>query len=126
LVFYIYVMKRGFHILALLLTLALIQGGMALAQGGKNMDSAKPEALQEQLNRLRVFYTETHPDIQRLKRHLKRALEEQELKRKQKAEPQPTPDSGAASGLEPESPAEDLEGRKNRYVVIPKKNLPSP
>ncbi len=44
-------------------------GGMADAQ---QMD-ASPEGIKKRIEELRVFYTDDHPDIQRLLRHLKKA-----------------------------------------------------
>lgn len=58
---------------------------------GKGLDSEKlatdessPDIIRSELDRLRVFYTEDHPDVKRLKYQLAVALEKAEAKRKER------------------------------------------
>ncbi|WP_156360714.1 hypothetical protein [Dethiosulfatarculus sandiegensis] len=43
--------------------------------------STKPEAIQKEIDRLRIHYTDEHPDIQRLLRHLEKARAQQEAEK---------------------------------------------
>lgn len=65
--------------------------GVAATGGGSDGES-DPTAIKKQIERLRVFYTDDHPDIQRLKRHLAKAEAQKEKKvedmKKQGAPPQ--------------------------------------
>jgi polysaccharide chain length determinant protein (PEP-CTERM system associated) len=49
--------------------------GSTTAGGGgqQGQGESSPEAIKKEIERLRVFYTDNHPDIQRLKRHLLKA-----------------------------------------------------
>ncbi|MBU1276034.1 MAG: hypothetical protein KJ720_11710 [Proteobacteria bacterium] len=64
-----------------------LQGGGSSQSGGQ--DDASPEGIKKRIGELRVFYTDDHPDIQRLLRHLRKAeaLEAaKEAKKKAEAE----------------------------------------
>lgn len=52
---------------------------------GKEAGESDPTAIKKEIERLRVFYTDDHPDIQRLKRHLRRALALQKAKKAREA-----------------------------------------
>ncbi|KIX13280.1 GumC family protein [Dethiosulfatarculus sandiegensis] len=49
-------------------------GAVSPGQGGQQgISESSPQAIKKEIARLRVFYTDNHPDIQRLKRHLLKA-----------------------------------------------------
>jgi len=66
------VAKLGRKIAAGLLGFCLALGAAPAGAIGPG-DSSSPEAIQEKLDRLRVFYTEDHPEVLRLKEHLRKA-----------------------------------------------------
>jgi polysaccharide chain length determinant protein (PEP-CTERM system associated) len=68
------------------------KGGTGGAADAQQMDSS-PEGIKKRIEELRVFYTDDHPDIQRLLRHLKKA-EAMEAEKKAKAAAE-----AAAAGL---------------------------
>ena len=72
----------GRKIAAVGLGLCLALGAAAPAGAIGPGDSASPEAIQKELDRLRIFYTEDHPEVRRLKEHLRKA---REMKARQKA-----------------------------------------
>ena len=43
--------------------------------GGQLHESADPEAIEKRIEELKVFYKEDHPDIQRQRRYLEKAIE---------------------------------------------------
>ena len=52
--------------------------------GGDAVGETEPEAIKKEIERLKVFYKGTHPDIQRLQRHLEKAEEQKEAQKKAK------------------------------------------
>lgn len=69
--------------LGLALCASLLLAPAARAAG--DYEETTPQAIQAEIQRLRVVYTDDHPDIQILKRRLQRALELQEKKKQEKA-----------------------------------------
>ena len=106
--FYIRIMMKVLFIILVLILAAWPNAAWAI-----NLDSGNPESIKSELERMRVLYTEDHPDVQILKKRLKRAQEVEKEKKQQRgqvvqSEPQPEP------------------GQQNRYLVIPQKMRPPP
>ena len=53
----------------------------ASTTGGDNGGESNPKAIKEKIERLKVFYTDDHPDIIRLKMHLRKAEAQEEAKK---------------------------------------------
>ncbi|MGD8564204.1 MAG: Wzz/FepE/Etk N-terminal domain-containing protein [Desulfarculaceae bacterium] len=71
------------------------------AGGGAATHDSHPSAIRNEIARLRVFYTDDHPDIQRLKAHLQRAeAAEAERQKRLKEKAKPGEEQPSSSELE--------------------------
>ncbi len=70
----------------------------ALPAGAYDLRSASPQDIQKEIDRLRVFYTDQHPDIQILLERLKRI---RQLKKQHPAAPKAAPDSSNPAAASP-------------------------
>jgi len=74
-----------------------LQGGGS--GGGSGQAESSPEGIKKRIEELRVFYTDDHPDIQRLLRHLKKA---EALEATKEAKKKAAAAAAAAAGLKGE------------------------
>jgi len=75
------------------------QGLQSGGSGSGGQGDSSPEAIKKRIEELRVFYTDDHPDIQRLLRHLKKA---EALEASKEAEKKAAAAAAAAAGLKGE------------------------
>jgi hypothetical protein len=66
-----------------------------LARADRN-EEGDPQAIRKEIEKLRIFYTDEHPDIQILKRRLDRALQNKAKRDQEKALRQERQEAGPA------------------------------
>ncbi len=105
----------------IILSAALIFLGMAgTAPAQQGSSNTTPQALQKELDRLLILYTDAHPDVQILKKRLKRVKAQKEIaERLKNGEITPAQADQALAEEEESTPPKS-------YLVVPKKALPSP
>jgi len=77
---------RGRWALLLMLAMGLALAPLAWAGGGAAKRPDTVESLRQDLDRLRIVYTDDHPDVIQAKRLLERALKEQRERQAQQPE----------------------------------------
>jgi succinoglycan biosynthesis transport protein ExoP len=77
--------------------------------GGTTDSESEPDAIRQEIERLKVFYKDTHPDLQRMKRHLAKAELNKKLKaeRERKEAEEKARTQGMESEAEVDVPGED-------------------
>ena len=94
------------------------RGGSGGGSGGsEGAGETEPKAIKKRIEELRVFYTDDHPDIQRLLRHLKKA---EALKAEKKAEEEAKARAAKRLGMtkeQAERDALDQELQKGRVTI---------
>ncbi len=86
----------------------LLLGSPLLARAERDVE-ADPQAIRKEIEKLRISYTDEHPDIQILKRRLDRALQRKQAQDKAKAlrqqqrqaGPAAPPSPGPSPGVQP-------------------------
>ena len=105
-----YIKSTMRFLLTILIILPLLLPGLA---GAAQLTSQHPDDIRRELERLKVFYTDQHPDVQRLKRHLQRALELQKQKKAGRA-------GGQAVQPEPQAAGQKAQGNNQTSATVPK------
>ncbi len=84
-----------------------IQQGVNLAGGAGSEEEQSSKAIKQQIDKLRIIYTEDHPDIARLKGHMARALAmEAEQKARKDAERKAHPPAPGKEEEKPKDPSD--------------------
>lgn len=93
-----------------------LQGGGSSQAGGQ--ENSSPEGIKKRIEELRVFYTDDHPDIQRLLRHLKKAEALQSVKEaKEKAAAEAAASAAGLKGEQAKRNAIDDEMAKSKMSI---------
>lgn len=109
-------MKLNYSI-AILAFILLLSAGPVLAQS--EIGSTDPEDLKNEIERLMIFYTDDHPDVQILRERLRRLEAQKEISRKL--------EKGQLSPDEVDQAMQErLTEKPKNYRVIPKQTLPGP
>ncbi len=92
--------------------------GVMAGGGGPAQGESNPEGIKKRIEELRVFYTDDHPDIQRLLRHLKKAEAlEAEKKAREEAEARARAKAAGLTEAQAEREKKDKELEKGKQNI---------